>query len=684
MNVLLNKWYKNHALIYKILLFLVTTLFIVYLFPKTGKFRYSFEKGKPWQSENLYAPFNFAIKKSQEEIENEQIDIRKTSPVFFEVDPAIKDVVLNDYLTAFNRTFADSIYISTQNTSLYKSGKSLIDRLYDNGVLDTEYSFNKDRPVNLVFDNQIQKELVFNDLFQIGSLRPTIEIHFGSDISVNDKNRMISLFFDIIKPNVSLNNILTDKTLEEELLKVSLTRGSIEKDQLIISKGQVVEEEQFAVLDSLKSEYESQVWNTANYNWVLVAYTLLVALALLMLLLFLRKYRLEVFLNNTKVTFIFFNIALMIFLTTLVINYNSQYIYIVPLCILPLVLKAFFDARLGLFAHVLTVLLLGFIVPNSYEYMFLQIIAGIVTILTVSELYKRANLFISVGQITFIYIIAYFAFFVIHEGQVANLKWETFGLFILCGLATLFVQPLIYIYEKIFGLVSDVSLLELSDTNTKLLKELSNRAPGTFHHSLNVANLAEASANEIGANAMLVRVGALYHDIGKMNNPTFYTENQSNGINPHEEFSNKESADVIIGHVIQGIEIAKKYNLPDRVIDFIRTHHGTSLVYYFYMKEKSINDDEVNIEDFSYPGPKPFSKETAILMMCDSVEAASKSLKEPTSAKISDFVENIVTKQMESGQFLNANITFKEIQSIKKVLKHKLANIYHLRIEYPE
>jgi len=684
MNVLLNKWYKNHALIYKILLFLVTTLFIVYLFPKTGKFRYSFEKGKPWQSENLYAPFNFAIKKSSEEIENEQIDIRKTSPVFFEVDPTKKGVILNDYLTVFNRTFADSIYISTENTSLYKSGKSLIDRLYDNGVLDTEYSFNKDRPVNLVFDNQIQKELVFNDLFQIASLRPTIEIHFGSDISVNDKNRMISLFFDIIKPNVSLNNILTDKTLEEELLKVSLTRGSIEKDQLIISKGQVVEEEQFAVLDSLKSEYESQVWNTANYNWVLVAYTLLVALTLLMLLLFLRKYRLEVFLNNTKVTFIFFNIVLMIFLTTLVINYNSQYIYIVPLCILPLVLKAFFDARLGLFAHVLTVLLLGFIVPNSYEYMFLQIIAGIVTILTVSELYKRANLFISVGQITFIYIIAYFAFFVIHEGQVANLKWETFGLFILCGLATLFVQPLIYIYEKIFGLVSDVSLLELSDTNTKLLKELSNRAPGTFHHSLNVANLAEASANEIGANAMLVRVGALYHDIGKMNNPTFYTENQSNGINPHEEFSNKESADVIIGHVIQGIEIAKKYNLPDRVIDFIRTHHGTSLVYYFYMKEKSINDDEVNIEDFSYPGPKPFSKETAILMMCDSVEAASKSLKEPTSAKISDFVENIVTKQMESGQFLNANITFKEIQSIKKVLKHKLANIYHLRIEYPE
>ena len=231
--------------------------------------------------------------------------------------------------------------------------------------------------------------------------------------------------------------------------------------------------------------------------------------------------------------------------------------------------------------------------------------------------------------------------------------------------------------------MSDVSLLELSDTNSKLLKELSNKAPGTFHHSLNVANLAEASANEINANAMLVRVGALYRDIGKIKNPTYFTANQSSGINSHDELSPKESARIIINHVINGIEIAKKNNLPDRVIDFIRTHHGTSQVYYFYMKEKA-NNEGVNIEDFSYPGPKPFSKETAILMMCDSVEAASKSLKEPTSAKIDNFVENIINKQKDEGQFLNADITFKEIEAIKKVLKRKLANIYHLRIEYPE
>jgi putative nucleotidyltransferase with HDIG domain len=681
MKELLNKWYKNHALVYKILLFLVTTLFIVYLFPKTGKFRYSFEKGKPWQSENLYAPFNFAIKKSKGEIEKEQLEIENDASVYFDIDLSTQKQVKQSYTEKFNESFIDS---SSANAILFKKGNSIISKLYDNGILDTDYSYAEDKSVVLVSsDNTVEKNIEYKSLIEINQLRTRLEDYLGTTMSSEKKNRMISLFFDIIKPNVTLNENLTKKTLEEQLSQISLTRGSIDIDQLIISKGQVVEDEEYNILNSLKSEYESQVWNTANYNWVLVAYTLLVALALLMLLLFLQKYRMEVFQNNTKVTFIFFNIAVMILLTTLVINFNSQYIYVVPLCVLPLVLKAFFDARLGLFAHVLTVLLLGFIVPNSYEYMFLQIIAGIVTILTVSELYKRANLFISVGQITLIYIIAYFAFFVIHEGQITSLKWETFGLFILCGLATLFVQPLIYIYEKIFGLVSDVSLLELSDTNAKLLKELSNKAPGSFHHSLNVANLAEASANEIGANAMLVRVGALYHDIGKMKNPTYFTENQSNGINPHDELSSQESAKVIIDHVLNGIEIAKKYNLPDRVVDFIRTHHGTSVVYYFYMKEKAENE-EVKIEDFSYPGPKPFSKETAILMMCDSVEAASKSLKEPTTTKINDFVENIINKQMESGQFLNANITFKEIQSIKKVLKHKLANIYHLRIEYPE
>ena len=680
MTDLINSWYKNHSLFYKILLLLGTTFLIVYLFPKSGKFKYDFSKGKPWQSENLLAPFNFAIKKSAEEIEEEKREINKNSPIYFDINTGTEKSVEDDFEEKFKQTFSDTL---ENRNRLYRLGQQLIDDIYKFGVIDESYGYNAEKSVIIVADQKQRSATTYEKLTKTENLKAKIQQKLDSEKDFSLKNQYISLFFDVIKPNLELNRTITENALNEGLENISVVRGSIERGTLIISKGEIVEGNKYDVLKSLESEYESQVWSDSNYNLVIVAYTLLVAMALLMLLLFLRKYRKKVFDDNTKVTFIFFNILLMASLTTLVVNYDAKYVYIVPLCVLPLVLKAFFDARLGLFAHVLTVLLLGFIVPNSYEYMFLQIIAGIVTILTVSELYKRANLFISVGQITLIYVIAYFAFFVIHEGDINNLQWQTFGMFVLCGLATLFVQPLIYIYEKLFGLVSDVSLLELTDTNTKLLKKLSDKAPGTFHHSLNVANLAEAAANEIGANAMLTRVGALYHDIGKMRNPTYFIENQATGINPHDEMSASESADIIIDHVLAGVEIAKKNNLPDRVIDFIRTHHGTSLVYYFYMKEKAL-DDTISDKDFRYKGPKPFSKETAILMMSDSVEAASKSLKEPTSTKIDRFVESIITKQMEDGQFLNANITFKEIQAIKKVLKNKLANIFHLRIEYPE
>ncbi|MBT8394371.1 MAG: HDIG domain-containing protein [Bacteroidia bacterium] len=682
MKDLINIIYKNHYLLYKIILFVFTTALIVYLFPKSGKFKYSFQNGKPWQSENLYAPFDFAIKKSEEEINLEIERIESEAVQYFDVDSSLLESVISNYKQEFEKVFPDSIFGNEANR-IYDKSKSILDRVYNYGVLKESYDIKPETDIILLSNQKEISRTNYAQLVNINEIRSLLEKEITTQDLESHTVKLISLFFNIIEPNTSQNKNITDSALKEELDKISYTRGSIARETLIISKGEVVEGDKFEILKSLEAEYQSQVWSESSYNIIVVAYTVLVALALLMLLLFLRKYRIEVFKNNTKVTFIFFNIIFMILLTTLIVDYNAAYVYIIPICILPLVLKAFFDARLGLFAHVITVLLLGFIVPNNYEYMFLQIIAGIVTILTVSELYKRANLFISVGQITLIYLVAYFSFSVIHEGTIETLKWEIFGLFIINGLATLFVQPLIYVYEKLFGLVSDVSLLELSDTNTKLLKELSNKAPGTFHHSLNVANLAEASANEVGANAMLIRVGALYHDIGKMKNPTYFTENQSTGINPHDELAASESAQIIIKHVLDGIEIAKKNNLPDRIIDFIRTHHGTTFVYYFYMKEKSINED-INVEDFKYPGPKPFSKETAILMMCDSVEAASKSLKEPTSTKIDVFVENIVNRQMEDNQFINANITFKEIQSIKKVLKHKLANIYHLRIEYPE
>ena len=654
---------------------------IVYLFPKGGIFKYEFTKGKPWQYENLYAPFDFAILKTKEEIEAEKQQISENIIPYFEYDTVIAREAKDAYDLAFDN-YLDTFSKSSAKKEAKLFGRVLLNEFYRYGVLNSDYSYNDTRQVFLNRGNTAEA-INYGQLLTTKELTRLINSKLENSEYSKFKSDFLALFYDIVKPNVRLNERLTQSTLDSELEKVSTTRGGVSKNSRIIAKGEVVEGSKLQILNSLKSEYESQVWSDKNFYWIVLGYSVLITTALTMLLLFLRKYRRDIYDNNTQVTFIAFNILLMVLITTIVVKYDSDYVYIIPLCILPLVLKAFFDSRLGLFTHMITVLILGFIVPNSYEYTFLQIIAGIVTILTISESFKRANLFISVGQITLIYILSYISFHIIHEGTVDNMDWTTVSLFVISGFATLMVHPLIYAYEKLFGLVSDVSLLELSDTNSGLLKELSDRAPGTFHHSLNVANIAEAAANEIGANALLVRVGALYHDIGKMTNPTYFTENQSASGNPHDVLSPKESARIIINHVIRGIEIAKKNNLPDRVIDFIRTHHGTSTVYYFYTKEKEANEN-TDIEDFQYPGPRPFSKETAILMMSDSVEAASKSLKNPTSSLIDSFVEKIINKQMEEGQFLNANITFKEIQQIKKIFKRKLTNIYHLRIEYPE
>src|SRR5690554_249178 len=672
---------KNQSLIYKVFLFIVSTLLLIYLLPKGGQFKYNFQKGKPWQYENLYAPFSFSIKKSDETIKKEQQEIRVNSIPYFDFNTEIIQDVSEKFRNDVEKKYIDSLYI-TSKTVVALLGERIIKDIYENGVSDEVHPFEKDKLIYLKRGNEIE-ERTYSQLFNKENLNKKVREIVEKNNTVDVQPLLYTLLNEAISPNVSLNTKLTEASINAELKALNPNRGVIEKGGRIIAKGEVVEGGKFQILESLKAEYQSQIWSKNNYLWLLVGYSLLVSLVFLMLFLFLKKNRPEIYHNNTKVTFIFFNIFLMVFLTTLIVRIHSDYVYVVPICILPLILKAFFDPRVGLFVHVLTILLLGFIVPNSFEYMFLQFIAGIVTILTVSELYKRANLFISVGQITLVYIIGYFAFFVIQEGNIQTMEFENFGYFILCGLATLFAHPLIYFYEKIFGLVSDVSLLELSDTNSKLLKELSNKAPGTFHHSLNVANLAEAAANEIGANSMLVRVGALYHDIGKMPNPTMFTENQTNSINSHNELDPKESAEIIIDHVIKGIEIARKNNLPDRIIDFIRTHHGTTLVYYFYKRERELQDT-ANKEDFLYPGPIPFSKETAILMMADSVEAASKSLKEPSSTIIDGFVEKIIDNQMDQGQFLNADITFKEIQLIKKVLKKKLNNIFHLRVEYPE
>ena len=672
----------QQKIIYKSVLILASSLLILNLFPIGGQFKYEFQKGRAWQYPSYYAPFDFSILKSEAEVKADQEAALNTLKPYLRSDLKIKEEVLSRYQDEFIRFFPileNPIIFD----SVYQFGEKILNKIYEYGVLPPNYKHQGNEEILLIQEN-IEYPLSIEQLFKSDILFERLTQWFEGSYYEDYFNVFNDLFFELITPNVSLDTVFYQDAVNEALQNISLSRGVVSSGELIIAEGEVVDESHFEALTSLRREFSMLESDDESSVWILIGYSILIFLTFSLLLLFLHKYRLAIYENNRKLTFIFFNIVFVILVTTILMGYNTVLIFAAPLCILPLIIKTFFDARLGLFAHLLTVLLIGFIVPNSFEFVFLQIVAGIVTIQSIDQLYRRANLFISVGQIVLVYLIAYIAFTIIQEGTFLKIDLITIGLFMLNGLLMLFVQPLIYIYEKLFGLISDVSLLELSDTNSKLLKELSDQAPGTFHHSLQVANLAEAAANEIGANTLLVRVGALYHDIGKLKQPKYFSENQIASESPHNALTPKQSAQIIINHVLDGIAIAQKNKLPDRVIDFIRTHHGDSTVYYFYKKQLELDPDNTHIEDFQYTGPRPFSKETAILMMADAVEAASKSLKSPNIEQLEHFIEKIVSSKMNALQFNNSNITLSEIETVKKVLLQKLINVYQLRIEYPE
>lgn len=685
MKNIINRIYQNQSIIYKVFLFLLVVFSIVYFFPKGGKFKYEFQKGKPWQYENLLAPFDFAVQKTKEEISLEKNEIIKNAHVYFEYRPSVQEEVVTQFSEKYHKEIVNKGIENNIESSIYKkTAEDFISIIYESGLVDVSVkeAFSDDKFIFLRKQQEIS-EIEYGRLITPSELLPLINSTLSTQMDYQYVSLITNILTEVIVPNVFYDKKYTDRDRSESLIAISYTKGKISEKELIIARGDIVEGKKLEVLNSLEQEYKSQIWTKNNYAWILAGYIILVSLAMGMLMLFLYLDRKEIFENNTQVTFIFLNILLMVFLETFIIEHMLEYLYVVPVCILPIVMKAFFDARVAVFSYLLMILMIGFVVPNSFEFIYLQTIAGFITVLTVSEIHKRGNLFISIIKITFVYMLTYLAFYIIHEGGISQIKISYFGLFALNGVLSFLSVFLIWLYEKLFGLVSDVTLLELSNTNSVLLRELNEKAPGTFQHSMQVANLAEAAANAINANVMLVRTGALYHDIGKILSPFSFTENQTTGLNPHNELTPKDSAEIIINHVIKGIELAKKERLPDRIIDFIRTHHGTSLVYYFYKKELDTNPEHLDIEDFRYPGPLPFSRETSILMMCDAAEAASKSLMNPTAVEIDELIEKIIEKQKVEGQFLNSNITLKEIEKVKKVIKKKLKNMHHVRIEYP-
>ncbi len=692
------------------LIFFLTGIAIIsMLFPKEGKFRYEFQKGKPWMHEVLIAPFNFPIYKSEVILKSELDSLMQDFQPYFRLDTSVLLNITIDYtnrifpqawedyvnLLSINGLEASSTgYISElelERNHYYKEIWKIIKDIYDRGIVDDPLALeninNYDKLISVI-DGQLvesrQSSIVFTHKTAFEYFRTSMA---RLKVGISNDYSFISIIdpMDLLNPNLFYDDETSELIKNSYESELNLTYGMVQAGEKIIGLGEPVNEETFRILQSLKQEYETNPDVQRNMTIIIVGQVLLASFVFLVFYLFLTGFRQEVLANGKKTFLLIFLLTIMAYLASLAIKSENLNIYVVPFVLLPIIIKTFYDSRLALFVHILTILVIGFWAPNGFEFVFMNFIAGVVVIFTLRSVYKRGILFVTSILTLLTYSLVYAGMGVIQEGRIGALNWQMFAWFSGNALLVLTSYPLIYIFEKIFGFLSDATLVELSDTNQKLLRQLAEKAPGTFQHSLQVANLAEEAARVIGADPLLVRAGALYHDIGKKVDPEFFIENIQSGFNPHDRLEFEESAERIIGHVSKGVEIGRKKNLPKVIIDFIQTHHGTTTVQYFYKSYlKKYPDTEVDGRKFTYPGPRPESREQSILMMADSIEAASRSMKEVNKEIIEELVEKIIGYQQSENQFDLSDLTLKEITTIKELFKKRLQTIYHTRIEYPK
>ena len=697
-NILLSIIDRNES-IFRIFLFFLTLIIILYLFPRQAKFKYEFTKGKPWLHESIIAPFDFSVLKSESELSKEREIVKSLHLPIYNYSENVFEIKAEQFINDFETRWAKKNGLkkdgrftlknlfknkrklaNTKKNNLVSFGYNFLNDIYDQGIIQMSNNSNL-KDFILLKSQRIAERRAVDDFYTVNSAAD--KINLINNLSNEEYNFLVPILLAAIEQNILFDKLATDELLISDLSNIVPRKGLIVSGQVIINKGELVDTEKYQVLLSLKQKYEGAMWEKNSYLLVLFGQFILVGISLLILWLFLMQYRSQILVDTTKISMILLLVIIMVLVSTIFLSLRSDWVYLIPFCISPIILKAFFDNRVALFVHLITILIIGFIMPNGFEFVFIQLIAGIISILTVVKMYKRTQLFMSVIKVMGAYLLVYIALSITHDASFSGIQGVKILQFTISGALTIFAYPIVFLFEKIFSLVSDVSLLELTDTNSFLIRRLSEEAPGTFQHSLQVANLAEMGALEVGANALLVRAGAIYHDIGKLNNPMYFIENQSNNINPHDEIDFDKSAEIIINHVVDGIEIAKANNLPNELIDFIRTHHGTTTVEYFYKQYiDNFQEDNVDSKSFSYPGPKPFSKETAILMMADAAEASARSIKNPTAENIDNLIEIVINKQLKEDQFIDADITLKEINQLKKLFKKKLVNIHHARIEY--
>lgn len=673
-------------------MFLAATILLLLLFPHEGRFKYDFLEGKPWKYEDLIAPFDFPIKKIEGQVEIEKEKIYKSQKLYFrfneEAVKKSKEHLQNLFgqLWTVKHTDNKTNYLDFERN--WNFSKNILDTIYARGILKYDKAIihkGAGTDVFLIHGN-IAEKIAFNRLLSLNKAADFIDqALLFSDPELIDKRLVSNALKKSLTYNVVFDFKLTSEDLSNRLRSVSLVTGLIQKGEIIVSRGELITPEKLLILESLKQEYKEQLGGAGRYYMIIAGQLLLILISLTVLFLYFASFWLKDYANNKKVLFILIIIYLMVLATSLVVRLNIDLLFVIPLCLVPIIIRVFFDTRLALFIHIVTIIFIGFLVPNSFHFIFMQLIAGIIAIVSIVDI-KRRSQFVTTSFLIFItYSAIHVGLLLIQEASLSVIHYQDFMYFGVSALLTLISYPLIFIFEKSFGFLTDITLMEISDTNHKLLRELSFKAPGTFQHVLQVSNIAEEVIRHIGGNPLLMRAGALYHDIGKMENPHYFIENLRSDINPHDALNYKDSAKLIISHVEKGVEIARKHKIPERVIDFIRTHHGTSTTQYFYhkfLKENPEIESEKSL--FTYPGPIPFSKETAVLMIADSVEAASRSLHNPDEQKINDLVENIINGQIANHQFANADITFKDLSIIKRVCKKMLINIYHVRIAYPD
>ncbi len=672
--------YKD--LLYKTLIFITTVSIIVYFLPKEGKFNYDeFDINTPWKYGLLQASFDFPIYKNEQQVQKEQDSILATYQPYFHLDKETGKSMQKKLREDYNKNLRNVLPVSNYIRYIERA----LEDIYNHGIISAEdvALINQDSIERIqLIDKNIGTERSVEELYTI---KEAYEHLLDVDTAYYDK-RILQLcnLNNYLTPNLIYDKEKSDLSKNDLLSKISWSNGYVLNGQKIIDRGEIINEQTYNILLSLRKEWEERSKSVQETRMTTLGQALFVGIFVFFFMIYLELFRKNYYERKGTLTLLFALVVIFPVILSIMVAQNMGSVYVVPFAMIPIIVGIFLDSRTAFVAHIIIILLCSITLRYPYEFIVLQMSAGMAAIYSLRELSQRSQLFRTAVIVFACYALLYFAFALIQDDDLTKLNTRMYIYFGINGILLLFAYPLLFILEKTFGFTSNVTLVELSNINNSLLREMSEIAPGTFQHSLQMANLAAEAANKIGANSQLVRTGALYHDIGKTLNPAFFTENQS-GINPHKSLSYEQSAQVIINHINDGIKLAEKHNLPKVIKDFIRTHHGAGVAKYFYISYKNEHpDEEVDMSMFSYPGPNPFTKEQAILMMADAVEAASRSLPEYTEESINGLVEKIVDGQVSDGYFKECPITFKDIAMVKALFKEKLKTVYHTRITYPE